>query len=189
LNKTKERIVPENLFRPPLEAAHHYAYVVESIEATVARLAEQLGAGPFFLVENVPLENITSRGEPAEFVHHSAFGYRGGDPIELIEIVRLVPERMEGHFAGVRPRIHHVAWTVPGASVDDLRRELEDRGLPEYLSAQLGELDSTLHDASATFGHDIEIHVDNQGLRDFFQMVRDGAEGWDGSEPLRSAAT
>jgi hypothetical protein len=74
-NETKERIVPEELFRPSLEGAHHYAYVVEHIEASVARLAEQLGAGPFFLVENVPLENITSRGEPAEFVHHSAFGY------------------------------------------------------------------------------------------------------------------
>jgi hypothetical protein len=76
--------------------AHHYAYVVENIEATVKRLAEQLGAGPFFLVENVPLENITSRGEPAEFVHHSAFGYGGGGPIELMEIVRLVPERDRG---------------------------------------------------------------------------------------------
>lgn len=91
LNETKERIVPEDPFRPSLEGAHHYAYVVENIEATVERLAEQLGAGPFFLFENVPLENITSRGEPAEFVHHSAFGYCGGGPIELMEIVRLVP--------------------------------------------------------------------------------------------------
>ena len=65
LNETKERIVPEDPFRPSLEGAHHYAYVVEDIEATVERLAEQLGAGPFFLFENVPLENITSRGEPA----------------------------------------------------------------------------------------------------------------------------
>ena len=76
--------MPEDLFRPSLEGAHHYAYIVESIEATVERLAKQLGAGPFFLVENVPLENITSRGEPAEFVHHSAFGYCGGGPIELM---------------------------------------------------------------------------------------------------------
>jgi hypothetical protein len=109
--------VPEDLFRPSLEGAHHYAYVVENVKATVERLAEQLGAGPFFLVENVP------------------------------------------------------------------------RGLPEYLSAQLGEIDITFHDASASLGHDIEIHVDSQGLRDFFQMVREGAEGWDGSEPLRPAAT
>ena len=112
--------MPEDLFRPSLAGAHHYAYVVENIEATVERLAEQLGAGPFFLVENVPLENITSRGEPAEFVHHSAFGYCGGGPIELIEIVRLVPERIEGRFSGARPGVHHVAWAVPPASVEDL---------------------------------------------------------------------
>jgi len=181
--------VARDLFRPPLEEAHHYAYVVEGIEASVERLAEQLGAGPFFLVENVPLENITSRGEPAEFVHHSAFGCCGGDPIELMEIARLVPERIEGHFSGARPGVHHVAWALPPGSVRDLRRELEERGLPEYLSAQLGELDITFHDASASLGHDIEIHVDSRGLRDFFQMVREGAEGWDGTEPLRPAAT
>jgi methylmalonyl-CoA/ethylmalonyl-CoA epimerase len=189
LNETKEKIVPEDPFRPSLEGAHHYAYVVENIETTVERLAAQLGAGPFFLVENVPLENITSRGEPAELVHHSAFGYCGGSPIELMEIVRLVSERIEGRFSGARPGVHHVAWAVPPAAVEDLRRELEDRGLPEYLSAQLGELDITLHDASASLGHDIEIHVDSQELRDFFEMVREGAEGWDGSEPLRPAAT
>ena len=29
------------------------------------------------------------------------------------------------------------------------------------------------------------IHVENDGLREFFEMVRGGAENWDGSEPLR----
>jgi methylmalonyl-CoA/ethylmalonyl-CoA epimerase len=189
LNETKESVVPEDLFRPSLNGAHHYAYVVENIEATVERLAKQLGAGPFFLFENVRLENITSRGEPAEFVHHSAFGHCGGGPIELMQIVRLVPERIEGRFSGAQPGVHHVAWAVPPASVHELRRELEDRGLPEYLSAQTGDIDNTFHDASASLGHDIEIHVDSEGLRGFFQMVREGAEGWDGSEPLRRAAT
>jgi hypothetical protein len=188
LERDQGDIVPADPFPPSLQGAHHYAYVVESIEATVERLAEQLGAGPFFLVENVPLENVTSRGEPAEFVHHSAFGSCGGDPIELMEMVRLAPERVEGRFSGSRPRVHHVAWVVAPASVESFRRGLEDRGLPEYLSAQLGELDITFHDASASLGHDIEVHADNQGLRDFFQMVRDGAEGWDGSQPLRPAA-
>ena len=153
------------------------------------RLAKQLGAGPFFLVENVPLENITSRGEPAEFVHHSAFGHCGGGPIELMEIVRLVPERIEGCFSRPRPGVHHVARAVPPASAQELRRERQDRGLPEYISAQLGELHITFHDAYASLGHDIEIHVDSQGLRDFFQMVREGAERRDGSEPLRPAVT
>jgi hypothetical protein len=177
--------VPEDLSRPQLGDPHHYAYIVESIEATVSRLVDQLGAGPFFLVESVPLENVLSRGEPAEFVHNSAFGSCGGGAIELIEAVTLAPERVEKGFSGSRPRVHHVAYAVPPTEVADLRSSLDERGLARYLSAQLGAVDMTLHDASATLGHDIEIHADSEGLRGFFEMVRGGAEGWDGSEPLR----
>jgi Glyoxalase/Bleomycin resistance protein/Dioxygenase superfamily len=158
---------------------------VEDIDATVSRLVDQLGAGPFFLIESVPLENVLSRGEPAEFVHNSAFGYCGGGAIELIEAVSLAPERVEKGFSVPRPGIHHVGYAVPPTEVADLRRSLDERGLSQYLSAQLGEVEMTFHDASAALGHDIEIHVDSEGLRDFFEMVSGGAEGWDGSEPLR----
>lgn len=172
-------------FGPQLGEPHHHAYVVEDIEATVNRLAEQLGAGPFFLIERVPLENVLSRGEPAEFVHNSAFGSCGGGAIELMETISLAPERVEKGFSGPRPRIQHVAYAVPPAEVADLRSSLDERGLPEYLSSQLGGVETTLHDASATLGHDIEIHADGEALRDFFGMVSGGAEDWDGSEPLR----
>jgi methylmalonyl-CoA/ethylmalonyl-CoA epimerase len=178
-------IVPEEMFRPQLGEPHHYAYVVDDIEATVNRLVNQLGAGPFFLIENVPLENVVSRGEPAEFVHNAAFGSRDGSAIELIEVVSLAPERVERGFSGARPRIQHVGYVVPPTEVIHLRSSLDERGLTQYLSSQLGDVETTLHDASATLGHDIEIHVDNQGLHDFFSMVRSGAQGWDGSEPLR----
>jgi catechol 2,3-dioxygenase-like lactoylglutathione lyase family enzyme len=177
--------VPKDLFRPQLGEPHHYAYIVEDIEGTVNRLVDQLGAGPFFLVESVPLENVLSRGQPAEFVHNSAFGYCGGRAIELMETVSLAPERVEKRFSAPRPGVHHVAYAVPPTEVAELRSSLDERGLPQYLSAQLGELDITFHDASAALGHDIEIHVDSKGLRDFFEMVGGGAEGWDGSEPLR----
>ena len=177
--------MPEDLFRPQLGEPHHYAYVVEDIEATVNRLVDQLGAGPFFLIENVPLEDVLSRGEPAEFVHNSAFGYCGGGAIELIEAVSLSPERVEQRFSGPRPGIHHVGYAVPPTEVADLRSSLDERALPEYLSSQLGDVETTLHDASGTLGHDIEIHVDSEGLREFFGMVRGSAQGWDGSVPLR----
>jgi len=177
--------LPEDLFRPQLGAPHHYAYVVEDIEATVKRLVDQLGGGPFFLIESVPLENVVSRGEPAEFVHNSAFGSCGGGAIELIETVSLAPERAEKAFSAPRPRVQHVGYVVPPTEVADLRSSLEERSMAQYLSSQLGGVETTLHDASAALGHDIEIHVENEGLREFFGMVRDGAEGWDGSEPLR----
>ena len=175
----------EHLFRPQLGDPHHHAYVVDDIEATVSRLVDQLGAGPFFLIENVPLENVRSRGEPAEFVHNSAFGACGGGAIELMQAVSLAPERVEKGFSGRRPRVQHVAYVVPASEVAEVRRSLDERGLTEYLSSQLGGAETTLHDASATLGHDIEIHGDNAGLRDFFAMVKAAADGWDGSQPLR----
>lgn len=168
-----------------LGAPHHFAYVVDDIEATVERLARDLGAGPFFLIKDVRLENLQSRGEPAEFAHDSAFGASGGTAVELIQPARLAPERVEKGFGGQRPRLQHIAYLVPPDSVDTVRRELGDSGMPEYLSSQLGELNSSMHDASALLGHDLEIHADCAPLRDFFGMVLGAAEGWDGSEPLR----
>ena len=181
--------MPEGLFRPRLGEAHHYAYVVEDIEAIVNRLVDQLGAGPFFLIEGVPLENVLSRDEPAEFAHNSAFGSCGAGAIELIETVSLAPKRVESGFSGPRPRVQHVAYVASPTEVAGLRSSLDERGLPQYLSSQFGGVETTLHDASAVLGHDIEIHVDNEGLHDFFGMVRGGAEGWDGSEPLRAVET
>jgi Glyoxalase/Bleomycin resistance protein/Dioxygenase superfamily len=181
--------VPEDVFRPQLGEPHHYAYVVEDIETTVNRLVDQLGAGPFFRIENVPLEDVLSRGEPAEFVHNSAFGYCGGGAIELIQPLSLAPERVEKGFSAPRPRVQHVAYAVPPTQVADLRRSLDERGLTQYLSSRLGGVETTLHDASAVLGHDIEIHAQGEGLRDFFEMVRAGAEDWDGSEPLRTLET
>jgi methylmalonyl-CoA/ethylmalonyl-CoA epimerase len=177
--------VSGDLLASQLGKAHHHGYLVEDIEATVGRLVEQFGAGPFFLIENVPLENLRSGDEVAEFVHSSAFGYCGDDPVELIETVRLAPDRVEKAFSGSRPRVHHVAYAVPRAEVEALRGALDRRGLSTYLSAQLGEVENTFHDASASLGHDVEIQVDSAEFREFFEMVRGGAEDWDGSDPLR----
>jgi methylmalonyl-CoA/ethylmalonyl-CoA epimerase len=182
-------LVPEGLFSPRLGEPHHLAYVVEDIETTVGRLVDHLGAGPFLLIENVPLENVLSRGEPAEFAHSSAFGQCGDGPIELIETVSLAPERVEERFSGPRPRVHHVGYVVSPSEMDSVRGSLDERGVSQYLSSELGGAVTTLHDASATVGHDIEIHADNEAFRGFFEMVRGGAEGWDGSEPLRPVAS
>jgi hypothetical protein len=166
---------------------HHFAYVVDDIEATVERLVAELGAGPFFLAKDVPLENLLSDGEPAEFAHDSAFGASGGSALELIQPARLSPARVEKGFSGPRPRLQHVGYVAPADSVADLRRDLNERGATEYLSSQMGPLDSTLHDASGLLGHDLEIHRDCDALHQFFGMVREAAEGWDGSDALRPA--
>jgi hypothetical protein len=165
---------------------HHLAYVVEDIPAAAQLLHEQFGAGPFFSIDVVPVEGVPSQGEPAEFVHASAFGISNGVPVELMVIDKMAPERAASRFAGASfPRFHHVAYAVPAAEVEATRAGLEAAGLPEYLHAHFGEdVDFTYHDGSASLGHDIEMHVDSDGLRGFFAMFEEAATDWDGSTDL-----
>jgi hypothetical protein len=171
-----------------LPQIHHYAYVVDELDAAARRLHAQFGAGPFFSIEQVPVTNVTSRGEPGAFIHGAAFGMCNQVPVELMQIARITPERADQRFSRVdAPRIQHVAYVLPRTEVDAVRAELEARGLPEYLRSQHGDIETTLHDAGATFGHDLELHADNDGLRAFFTLVRQAAEGWDGTELMRPA--
>jgi hypothetical protein len=168
---------------------HHLAYVVDEIESAAQRLHEQFGAGPFFYLDVVPVSDVTSRGEPGEFVHASAFGICNEVPVELMVIASMAPPRAAERFAGDRtPRFHHIAYAVPPAKVEPTRAALEADGLPEYLHAHFGDdVDFTYHDGSGTLGHDIELHADSEGLRGFFAMFEAAAEGWDGSDLLRPA--
>jgi hypothetical protein len=164
---------------------HHVAYLVDDIEQTAGRLAEQLGAGPFFHLERVPLENVRSRDQDATFVHNSAFGYCGSGAIELMQTIELAPALVERQFGDSRPRVHHLAYVLSPGEVAGVRTALDDRGLPEYLRSEFGGAVTTVHDASPILGHDLEIHADNEGLRGFFGMVKEAAKDWDGSQPLR----
>jgi hypothetical protein len=167
---------------------HHYAYVVDHLDAAARRLYTLFGAGPFFYIERVPVTDVTSRGEPAEYIHGGAFGMCNQVPVELMHIARIMPERAERRFArGSAPRLQHVAYVIAPRAIDAVRADLEARGLREYLSSRLGDLDTTLHDAGATLGYDLELHADNDGLRSFFALVREAADGWDGAELMRPA--
>jgi Glyoxalase/Bleomycin resistance protein/Dioxygenase superfamily len=171
-----------------LPQIHHYAYVVDELDAAARRLHAQFDAGPFFYIEQVPVTNVTSRGEPAEFIHGAAFGMCNQVPVELMQIARITPRRADQRFSRTRcPRIQHVAYVLPPTEVDDGRAELEARGVPEYLRSRLGQIETTLHDADAAFGYDLELHADNNGLRAFFALVREAADGWDGGELMRPA--
>jgi hypothetical protein len=168
---------------------HHLAYVVDDIEAAAVRLNLQFGAGPFFHLPEVPVEDVTSQGEPAEFVHASAFGICNEVPVELMVIAKMAPERAAERFEGdATPRFHHIAYAVPPAERGAIQAQLEADGLPEYLHARFGEdVEFTYHDGSASLGHDVELHADSEGLRGFFAMFEGAAAGWDGSDLLRPA--
>jgi Glyoxalase/Bleomycin resistance protein/Dioxygenase superfamily len=164
---------------------HHLGYVVEDLEATVQRLVSELGAGPFFVLRDVSFERLTSRGEAATFDHDSAFGQCGAMPIEVLQLKRLEPARVREAFSQPPPQLHHTAYVVAPERLAEAREDLERRGLPAFLHATQGDIDLTYHEAAHAIGHQVELHSNSQGLRDFFAMIKDASVEWDGSDRLR----
>jgi len=162
----------------------HLAYIVDDLDAAISDVAARFGAGPFIVLDDVPLENLRSSEEPAEFAHSTAFGQCGDVPIELMQIHRCSPAAVERGFQlGVTPRLHHVAFAVP--DLEAAVAEVEHAGLPSYLRGNLGEIRISFHDAAPLLGHDLELHQDGEEFRGFFAMVREASEGWDGRDPIR----
>ena len=165
---------------------HHYGYVVDSLEATAQAMVERLGAGPFFVIEHVPLDDVQSGGQPATFDHSSAFGQCGGFAVELMHIHRCEPAAVEHGFSVGAPVLHHLAWARP--SLETSSRELESKGIPAWLSASLGDIRFTYQDATATLGHHVEVHQDGPALQGFFEMISSASADWDGkTDPVRPA--
>lgn len=164
---------------------HHHGYVVADLDAAIADMVERFGAGPFFLIEHVPLEGVNSDGEPAVFDHSSAFGQFGDKPIELMQVYGCEPPRVADAFALTAPQLHHVAYAVP--SLQEGIDALEAQGIHGYLRAGLGDIQFLYSDTAGTLGHDVELHDDNASFRGFFQMIREASVGWDGSDPVRRA--
>ena len=75
-----------------------------------------------------------------------------------------------------------------GEGISGVERSLDELGLSQYLSSRLGEVDTTLHDAAATLGHDIEIHVDSEVSREAHPKVGGQAEHGDHLDGTNSLA-
>ena len=161
----------EDLFRPQLGEPHHVAYVVDDIEATMSGLVGQLGAGPFFLVGNVQLENVLSAVSRRNWstTRPSATAAEGdrvdGD-------LSPAPERVQKGFAGPRPGIQHLAYVLSPTEGAEVRRSLDERGLTELStmsSAERKRRSTTPPPRSATTSRSMWTF---EGLRDFFEMMR-----------------
>jgi Glyoxalase/Bleomycin resistance protein/Dioxygenase superfamily len=170
----------------PLHApVHHVAYCVPDLDAAIPQFVERFGAGPFFRIAHVPLETVTSRGEPGVYDHSSAFGACGDSMLEVMEFHAISPERVSTAFAFDRPALHHVGYVVP--SLDDGVATLEARDVPEILRASLGEISFVYLDTRSTVGHHVELLADVPAFHDFFTVIRDAARDWDGeTEPVRA---
>lgn len=160
------------------------AYVPADFDATLKFWIETVGAGPFFALDHVKLEDVTYRGAPVEVDFSMVIGYWGDLQIELIRQHNDSPSIYKAWRDEGREGLQHVCILV-----DDMahaRAVCADAGA---VVAQEGVVpgggEVIYVDTGGGPGTMVEILKPGPGSRDFFAMMRQAARDWDGSDPIR----
>jgi hypothetical protein len=160
----------------------HLCYIVDDIPTAVDQWAQTFGAGPFFwLGQHIQFDETVFRGEACTFDHSSAIGQWGDVMVELSTLHDLAPAEFEPLFAG-SGGVAHISYIVDDAATESAR--LEAAGMPAFLHARQGPIAITFHECPS-LGHAIEIHQHGAVIDGMFAVVRQAAQSWHGSDPLR----
>jgi catechol 2,3-dioxygenase-like lactoylglutathione lyase family enzyme len=168
---------------PPL---HHIGYVVDDLEAAVARFAATYGAGPFFAIEHMHFDAVSYLGGPAQYDHSSAFGQWGPIIVELSQVHAAEPSGLRDALVKPGGGIGHVAWLCDSLSEETAR--LEAAGFRAFHAGRTGPASAVWFDGAPLLGHPVEVLERRPEILGFYAGIAAAAEDWDGREELRSAS-
>ena len=157
------------------------AFVPKDFDAAVRYWTETMGIGPFFLMENIQLENMRYLGEPSECVFSIAIAYWGDMQIEIIRQEDDAPSIYRGQEGGA---LHHTC--VLTGNIEDARQIAEASGAKILVEGKVAPDGAVLYvDTGGGSGSIVEILQMSTGSEGLFAMIKSASIGWDGSEPLR----
>ncbi|WP_033295825.1 VOC family protein [Amycolatopsis jejuensis] len=159
-------------------------YVVEDLHRAVRHWTDVIGVGPFFVVDDQPLNGFRFRGEPSDARISVALAQSGGIQIELIQPLNDAPSAFT-EFG--REGLQHIAfWTD---EFDTAMREAGRRGLTvlqEGCSGSGAPDERFVYFAAEQHpGTMIELSETCGAKGALFRAVAAAAEGWDGTDPVR----
>lgn len=164
---------------PPFQFAWH----VPDLEKSVDHWAGIMGVGPFFVseVNAADRPGFTYRGGPGELTMRVAWAESPQGQIELIQVTSSAPNVYHELIAPDRTDFHHVGVWSDGCVADKAR--LAER---YEIAMDMGtDTNICYFDTSADSGTMLELIERNDGIVGLFSLIRQAAEGWDGSRPLR----
>ncbi len=160
------------------------AYVPADFDAALDHWTRVMGAGPFFALDHVQLEDLRYQGAPATIDFSMALGYWGDMQIELIRQHNDAPSIYKAWRDEGREGLHHVCILI-----EDMAHARHVCAAAGATVAQEGRLagggEVIYVDTGGGPGTMVEILEPGPGTHGFFAMMREAARDWDGAEPLR----
>ena len=159
------------------------AWLPHDFDAAIRHWTQVMGVGPFFLMENIALEDMRYLGQPTDAVFSLALAYWGDTQIELIRPENDAPSIYTGEYA-VRDRLHHTCLLVD--DIADAYAACTHRGAKVLVEGKVGETGHVIYaDPGGGPGSVVEMLQPQPGTADLFAMLKQAAAGWDGTDPLR----
>jgi hypothetical protein len=142
---------------------HHIGYWVDDLGEAQARWGQDLGVGPFQVIEHVPFDSfvLTAGGErhgDVVFDHSAAFAAWGPVVVELGQ-VHACDGRLAAAYRIAPGAVSHVSWVVPDLAEESAR--LAHLGCRLINTARSGPVSVAWHDGGPLFPHPVEVHQDN----------------------------
>ena len=159
-------------------------YVVPDIVAAMDYWSTVLGVGPFFYAERVPVVNFTYRGQPSSPVTSVALANSGPVQVELIQQRNDAPTMYRDFVQAKGSGLQHVAYWTQNFDADMAR--LSARGFKVGMGGEVGARGRFVYfETEYHPGAVIELSEVEGPKGRMFDLIRNAAVGWDGSDPVR----
>lgn len=159
------------------------AWLPSDFDAALDHWTKVMGVGPFFLMENIALEDMRYLGQPTSAVFSLALAYWGDVQIELIRPENDAPSIYNGEYA-VRDRLHHTCLLVD--DIADAYAACAALGAKILVEGKVGDSGHVIYaDPGGGPGSVVEMLQSQPGTAELFGMIKQAGIGWDGSDPLR----
>lgn len=161
------------------------AYVPADVPGALRYWTETMGVGPFFKLSNIAVDAARYKGEPASIDFSVYIAYWGDTQVEIIEQHNDAPSIYKSWRGEGREGLHHVCIVVDDmARAREICAEASATVLQEIWLPGGGE--AIYVDAGGGPGSLIEMICFPPDNYAFFDVMRDAARHWDGSEPIRA---
>ncbi len=168
-----------------LRRVRQVGYVVRDLERAMSQWTDQLGVGPFFYIDHLPLREYIYAGAPSEPYVSGALSCSGDLQIELLSQRNDARSMWRAFLEAGHEGFHHVAYWTEEYDRDLavlIRRGLEVGHCGR--SGASGRFAYLVPDAEAL--PVVELSEIDAAKVAVFAFVAEAANTWDGSDPIRA---
>lgn len=170
----------------PFGRVMQLGHIVTDVKAEMARWATVFGVGPFIHLASVPVVGANWKGRRLDTSLSVALGYFGTTQIEFIAQQDATPSPYTEFLDSGRSGLHHLAFWTDDFDVADSR--LVGAGYVATLQNFMGSQPrpNTYYAPPDPRDVMIELSYDTPAKRALYKVMRELADTWDGTEPVRA---